>query len=53
MNAQGELINTGTLVSIVEDADLGVRHTAAKARLDVRLVLAIARAARRSTSLRK
>ena len=41
-----ELVDRRLLVAAVEDADLGVRHAAAVPRLDVRLVLLEARAAR-------
>jgi len=41
VNAEGEVLNFGGFVSDIIDSDLGVWDTTAKARLDVRLVLAI------------
>merc|ERR1719460_1855788 len=46
MDAQGELIHVVLLLPAIEDTDLRVRHTAAEPRLRVRLVLAVAVAAR-------
>lgn len=45
VDAEGELLDTSTLAAKVEDADLGIGHSAAEARLGVRLVLAVAVAA--------
>ena len=42
VNAEGELVNSGTLAAEIKNADLGIGHTAAEARLGVRLVLAVA-----------
>jgi hypothetical protein len=48
VNAVGELLYIGLLTTEVEDAELSIRDTTAVARLDVRLVFAIAIAPRRS-----
>lgn len=41
VDAEGKLVDVGTLAAEIEDADLGVGHTTVEARLGVRLVLAI------------
>ena len=46
MDAERELVDSGLLAAQIVDADLGVGHTAAEARLGVRLVLAVAVATR-------
>jgi hypothetical protein len=46
----GEVLDGRRLVADVEDAQLAVRHAAAVARLDVRLVLAVAVAASRAAA---
>lgn len=38
VNAEGELVDTGLLAAKIEDANLGVGHTAVEARLRVRLL---------------
>merc|ERR1719305_2123622 len=48
VHGQGELIHVVLLLAAIEDADLRVRHTAAEPGLWVRLVLAVAVAARRT-----
>merc|ERR1719174_1129572 len=53
MDAQGELIHVVLLLPAIEDTDLRVRHTAAEPRLRVRLVLAVAVAARRTATHQK
>jgi len=50
VNTQREGLSGSRLVSDVVDLNLGVRHTAAESRLDVRLVLAIAVAFGRAAS---
>jgi hypothetical protein len=37
VNAEGELVDVGLLATEIEDANLGVGHTAVEARLRVRL----------------
>lgn len=37
MNAQGEVVDVGTLATEIEDANLGVGYTTVEARLRVRL----------------
>lgn len=37
VDAEGELVDVGTLTAQVEDADLGVGHTTVETRLRVRL----------------
>lgn len=48
VDALGEGIDGGLLVTQIEDSDLGIGHTTAVARLDVRLVLTVSVAAGRS-----
>jgi len=50
VHAQLEVLDGGVLASDIIDLNLGVRNTTAVTRLDVRLVLAIAVAAGRTTS---
>jgi len=45
VHAHGELINTSLLGTDLVDLDLGIRHTTAEARTDVRLLVAVAVAA--------
>jgi len=42
VDAEGEVVDVGTLATEIEDADLGVGDTTVEARLGVRLVLAVA-----------
>ena len=44
MHARGESVNRELLLSDIKDLDLGLGHTTAIARLDVRLVLDVTRA---------
>ncbi len=48
VDALGEGIDGGLLVTQIEDSDLGIGHTTAVARLDVRLVLTVSVATCRS-----
>lgn len=41
VDAEWEFVHAGLLAAEIEDADLRVRHTAAEARLRIRLVLAV------------
>ena len=50
MDGQRELVDVGLLAAQVVDADFGVGHAAAEARLGVRLVLAVAVAAGGTTT---
>merc|ERR1719240_488188 len=52
VHGQGELVHVVLLLAAIEDADLRVRHTTAEPRLRVRLVLAVAVAARRPARTR-
>ena len=45
VHAHGELVDSGLLAADLVDLDLGIRHTTAEARADVRLLVAVAVAA--------
>merc|ERR1712054_73862 len=50
MSTEGEVVDRRLLAAQIVDTDLGVRHTTAVARLDVRLVLLVAVALGRATT---
>jgi len=50
VNTERKFVDIGTLSSKIEDSNLGVRYTTVESRLWIWLVLAVAVAARRSSS---